>query len=847
MMKNKLTVESNIQWKIRNGSCSFWWDNWLGVGPLAHYTSNSNRFNNDSVLEFIEDGHWNMPKVLRVAPPSQVHNILSMQLQLQQGLPDQAVWKPNTSGLFSVSSAWNCIREKREKAKINTYNWHPKIPFKCSFLLWRAIRGKLPTNEKLSRFGIEPSYCHCCHSPGTDTIEHTFNSGDFAKAVWKYFAILLGIQTDFLPLRNMIMRWWSATYNNEAHNLSLHFLAYELDKFCNVIEKCSQDTKVTTVQWTKPPHRWVKLNTDGSALSNLGSIGAGGVVRNHLGEIILAFSAPLGTGTNNQEEVEAAIFGITWCIHMKYNKVILEVDSQLLVDWFKNNKSIPWNISSQMHQLHQLATQLDHFKCIHTFREANFVADVLSKHSHQIPTPQVYFNIQQLPKLAAAYFQQDLAEVLDKHKGNKNDNRPETTVITQQGLEEYNENPANVGQAATGIDSMLTFPNPIDNVVITDVVVAVGGLDRKEQETHTNLQEGVSKGGGGGELTHVRHEEVDIDHSRDSRAPTTPITNQQKTVTTQGNRFKVSLDDYGALNSEDEVDPDNQSMDETDEDAEATMQHTGQVFGSSFQEKSTDVQRKTEQQGLSPWGRKQTRHKSHQPIPSMYDNPSRPMTRSNSKDNSHIDKVRGQLQMDHAVSNPNGKIWLFWSNEVTGHILEKHAQRLTISFKHIDIPEQFMMSFIYAKCKDYMRRPLWDMLLFYANMDLPWCTLGDFNVITSIEEKLGGIPYNMNKSFEFIGMIEAYGLTDLGYIGLPFTWCNQKDAEARVWKRLDRSMVNDKWLEVMPQTTIENLSYVGSDHSSMLMEMTRVNESHIKYFKNLHFWVDNATFLTTVH
>ncbi|XP_049378369.1 uncharacterized protein LOC125843198 [Solanum stenotomum] len=59
-------------------------------------------------------------------------------------------------------------------------------------------------------------------------------------------------------------------------------------------------------------------------------------------------------------------------------------------------------------------------------------------------------------------------------------------------------------------------------------------------------------------------------------------------------------------------------------------------------------------------------------------------------------------------------------------------------------------------------------------------------------------------------------------------------------------MVNDKWLEVMPQTTIENLSYVGSDHTPLLMEMIRANESHIKYFKFIHFWVENVTFMKTV-
>ncbi|XP_015167780.1 uncharacterized protein [Solanum tuberosum] len=215
-------------------------------------------------------------------------------------------------------------------------------------------------------------------------------------------------------------------------------------------------------------------------------------------------------------------------------------------------------------------------------------------------------------------------------------------------------------------------------------------------------------------------------------------------------------------------------------------------------------------------------------------------------DNSQIDKVRIHLQMDQAASNPNGKIWLFWSNEVNGHIFEQHDQHIAVTSKYTNIPDKFMMSFIYAKCKDYLKRPLWDRLLFYANMELPWCTIGDFNVITSIEEKMGGLSDNINRSFEFIGVIEACGLTDLGYTGLPFTWCNQRDAEARVWKRLNRSMVNDKWLEVMPQTTMENLSSVGSDHSPMLMEMINTNESHIKYFKFLHFWVENVTFMKTV-
>ncbi|KAK6786204.1 hypothetical protein RDI58_014729 [Solanum bulbocastanum] len=39
-------------------------------------------------------------------------------------------------------------------------------------------------------------------------------------------------------------------------------------------------------------------------------------------------------------------------------------------------------------------------------------------------------------------------------------------------------------------------------------------------------------------------------------------------------------------------------------------------------------------------------------------------------DNAHINMVKSMLSMDHAASNPNGKIWLFWTNDATCKVLE---------------------------------------------------------------------------------------------------------------------------------------------------------------------------------
>lgn len=57
MLMNRQQVEQHIQWKLQDGNFSFLWDNLLGIGPLAQFTNNSNRFKNTIVAEFWEGGN----------------------------------------------------------------------------------------------------------------------------------------------------------------------------------------------------------------------------------------------------------------------------------------------------------------------------------------------------------------------------------------------------------------------------------------------------------------------------------------------------------------------------------------------------------------------------------------------------------------------------------------------------------------------------------------------------------------------------------------------------------------------------------------------------------------------
>ena len=100
---------------------------------------------------------------------------------------------------------------------------------------------------------------------------------------------------------------------------------------------------VRLVAWNKPTDHCIKISTDGSALGNLEKLGAGGILRDKSGQMLMAFASTLGEGTNNKAEIEAAIFGLTWALELGYRSIILGLDSQLVVKWINQQATPQWN------------------------------------------------------------------------------------------------------------------------------------------------------------------------------------------------------------------------------------------------------------------------------------------------------------------------------------------------------------------------------------------------------------------------------------------------------------------------------------------------------------------------
>ena len=85
-------------------------------------------------------------------------------------------------------------------------------------------------------------------------------------------------------------------------------------------------------------------------------------------------------------------------------------------------------------------------------------------------------------------------------------------------------------------------------------------------------------------------------------------------------------------------------------------------------------------------------------------------------DSVHIQSFKVQLSMENAISNCNGKIWVFWSSDIECNILDEVEQQITCNMKHKEYHINLLipLSMLNAKIISESRRHLigrWLMIL----------------------------------------------------------------------------------------------------------------------------------------
>ena len=135
--------------------------------------------------------------------------------------------------------------------------------------------------------------------------------------------------------------------------------------------------------------------------------------------------------------------------------------------------------------------------------------------------------------------------------------------------------------------------------------------------------------------------------------------------------------------------------------------------------------------------------------------------------------------------------------------------------------------------------PIWDNLRrFNASLALPWMLWGDFNNVLSCDEKANGLPITMYEIRDFKNCCYDIGISNLRSTGVYLTWSN-----SLVWCKLERAMVNTKWIHegLLAQANFD-LPGKLSDHSPWTVSLFGENDRGNCPFKFFNMWTKHEKF-----
>ncbi|XP_059066396.1 uncharacterized protein LOC131857710 [Cryptomeria japonica] len=163
-------------------------------------------------------------------------------------------------------------------------------------------------------------------------------------------------------------------------------------------------------RWLAPSPSWFKLNFDGTAHSGV-AVG-GGIIRDNLGNLVLAYARNFGSALSNMAEALALFWGLKLALAIDAKRLIIEGDSKMIIEVTKGLSRISWMINNILKDIWSMIVWLEEFHIQHIYREGNSVADSLVGAGLEMKAKSernTGFNVR-LPILSAAYFAEKIMD-----------------------------------------------------------------------------------------------------------------------------------------------------------------------------------------------------------------------------------------------------------------------------------------------------------------------------------------------------------------------------------------------------------------------------------------------------
>jgi len=380
-------VNENSVWIIGNGNdINLWLDNWMGtplvslLNPLVHMYSSLTA----KLSSMMVNGKWQIPKPL-IDFPTVAEQTLNITLPVTP-LPDKRVWKHATDGILTARLAHMFLWPPLVRLDWLTIIWRTCIPPSQSFVFWRLMLSKLPTDDNLQTRGCTiVSVCVLCYQHA-ETSSHLFLERTFATSVWRWLGVKLNCSISMLSYSSLlecilhsgnsqVSDVFAAAIIHTVHTIwlarnAIRFSSSRIN-FHNTLEKISTLVTMSGVHstgncvvgdvallnsllippsyqrvrdiipviWQPPTITWVKADTDGSVIGSNSS--CGGIFRDHTGAFLGGFSSNLGLGTVFEAELTGLMLAIEYAASHSWSRLWLESDSTSAVLAFKNHSAIP--------------------------------------------------------------------------------------------------------------------------------------------------------------------------------------------------------------------------------------------------------------------------------------------------------------------------------------------------------------------------------------------------------------------------------------------------------------------------------------------------------------------------
>ncbi|XP_011074610.1 uncharacterized protein LOC105159297 [Sesamum indicum] len=165
-------------------------------------------------------------------------------------------------------------------------------------------------------------------------------------------------------------------------------------------------------------------------------------------------------------------------------------------------------------------------------------------------------------------------------------------------------------------------------------------------------------------------------------------------------------------------------------------------------------------------------------------------------------------------------VWIAWDdNFLDVDVVECGTQFIQCLVFIRSLHESVALTVIYGASEVADRRELWGALETIAmqNVDVPWLIGGDFNAVRDLSEVCGASGDIRMAMEEFNCCIQNARLLPLPMQGEWYTWHNCSTNPRNLWKRLDRILINDRWMARFPTSSYTSLTPRTSDHSPLIL------------------------------